>query len=189
MVETLKSTRIFMSAFTWFFLRTVPTSRNAKPACMASTRIAPMSIKNTSEPITDCILFSSSKEYAEYCGSSHVAPSRQRTCQRAAISVLKFASHRHPIGDARGADVAGMRQLADVVRGGFALARQVGGESDFLHPAFVEQCLETVDADLVRPDAIERRQSSHEHEVVAVVGAGLLDGGKIGRGLGPPQQR
>src|SRR4030065_131621 len=62
-VETLKSTRIFMSAFTWVFLRTETTSRNAMPACMASTRMAPMSKKNTSEPITDCMPFSSSEYF------------------------------------------------------------------------------------------------------------------------------
>ena len=39
MVETAKSTRIFTSALTWFFLRTVPSSRKAKPACIASTMI------------------------------------------------------------------------------------------------------------------------------------------------------
>src|SRR4030066_26823 len=181
-VETLKSTRIFMSAFTWFFLRTVPTSRNAKPACMASTRIAPMSIKNTSEPITDCMRFSSSNKFVVYSGSSHVTPPRQRTRQRAAISGLKFAPYGHPIGDARGADIAGMRQLADVVRSGFALDRQVGGENDFFHLPFVEQRLKTMDADLVRPDSIERRQPSHEHEIVSMVGTGLLDGRKMGRG-------
>src|SRR5665213_1761396 len=47
-VETEKSTRIFISAFTWFFLRTVPSSRNAKPACIASTITAPSSMKRTS---------------------------------------------------------------------------------------------------------------------------------------------
>src|SRR3569832_567452 len=42
---------IFTSAFTWFFLRTVPTSRKAKPACMASTITAPIRTKRTSPPL------------------------------------------------------------------------------------------------------------------------------------------
>src|SRR3989344_2700130 len=50
MVETAKSARIFTSAFTWFLWRTVPTSRKAKPECIAKTRIAPMRMKNTSAP-------------------------------------------------------------------------------------------------------------------------------------------
>ena len=47
-VDTAKSTRIFTSAFTWFFLRTVPSSRNAKPACIASTMIAPSRMNSVS---------------------------------------------------------------------------------------------------------------------------------------------
>ena len=50
-VETAKSTRIFISALTWFFLRTVPSSRNAKPACIASTMIAPSRMNRTSEDV------------------------------------------------------------------------------------------------------------------------------------------
>src|SRR3569623_1578219 len=42
---------LFTSAFTWFFLRTVPTSRKAKPACMASTITAPIRTKRTSPPL------------------------------------------------------------------------------------------------------------------------------------------
>src|SRR3990167_8355053 len=49
-VETAKSARILTSAFTWFFLRTVPSSRKAKPACIASTMIAPSSTNKTSLP-------------------------------------------------------------------------------------------------------------------------------------------
>ena len=30
---------ILTNALTWFFLRTVPTSKNAKPACIASTKM------------------------------------------------------------------------------------------------------------------------------------------------------
>src|SRR5512134_2467674 len=39
---------IFTSAFTWFFLRTVPSSRNAKPACIASTITAPRRMNSVS---------------------------------------------------------------------------------------------------------------------------------------------
>src|SRR5688572_22766810 len=41
---------IFTSALTWFLWRTVPTSRKAKPPCIAKTRIAPRSTKKTSSP-------------------------------------------------------------------------------------------------------------------------------------------
>src|SRR6186713_926185 len=51
MVDTEKSTRIFISAFTWFLRRTVPSSRNAKPACIARTRIAPSRMNRTSDDV------------------------------------------------------------------------------------------------------------------------------------------
>jgi hypothetical protein len=50
-VDIAKSTRIFTSALTWFFLRTVPSSRKAKPACMASTMIAPSRMNRTSAEV------------------------------------------------------------------------------------------------------------------------------------------
>src|SRR3972149_8292216 len=50
MVDMEKSVRILTSALTWFLKRTVPSSRKAKPECIASTRIAPSSTNSTSEP-------------------------------------------------------------------------------------------------------------------------------------------
>ncbi len=44
-----KSLRIFDKALTWFFCRTVPTSRKAKPACMANTMTAPIRMNNVLE--------------------------------------------------------------------------------------------------------------------------------------------
>ena len=51
MVETAKSTKILTKAFTWFFLRTVPNSRKAKPACIARTMMAPSKINKASLPV------------------------------------------------------------------------------------------------------------------------------------------
>jgi hypothetical protein len=50
MVDTAKSTRIFTNALTWFFLRTVPSSKKAKPACIASTMMAPSRMNKASVP-------------------------------------------------------------------------------------------------------------------------------------------
>src|SRR4030042_6188232 len=49
-VETEKSVRILTRALTWFFLRTVQSSRKANPACMASTMMPPSKTNNTSLP-------------------------------------------------------------------------------------------------------------------------------------------
>ncbi len=51
-VETAKSAMILESALTWFFRRTVPTSRKAKPACMASTMTAPAKMNMVLAPCT-----------------------------------------------------------------------------------------------------------------------------------------
>src|SRR5512144_1701225 len=50
-VETLKSTMIFTSALTWFLRRTVPSSRNANPPCIASTMTAPIRMNSVSLPV------------------------------------------------------------------------------------------------------------------------------------------
>src|SRR5262245_7034424 len=47
-VEMQKSVKILISALTWFLRRTVPTSRKAKPACIAVTITAPIIRKKTS---------------------------------------------------------------------------------------------------------------------------------------------
>jgi hypothetical protein len=51
MVDTAKSTMILTRAFTWFFLRTVPSSRKAKPACMARIMMAPSRTNRTSAEV------------------------------------------------------------------------------------------------------------------------------------------
>jgi hypothetical protein len=61
-VETEKSTRILTSALTWFFLRTVPSSRKAKPACMASTMMPPSRMNSASEPCFSASISSSLDE-------------------------------------------------------------------------------------------------------------------------------
>ena len=42
--------QIFINALTWFLRRTVPSSRNAKPACIARTRIAPSVAQRATSP-------------------------------------------------------------------------------------------------------------------------------------------
>src|SRR5215203_5622025 len=51
MVDTAKSTMILTRALTWFFARTVPSSRKANPPCIASTMIAPSRMNSASPPL------------------------------------------------------------------------------------------------------------------------------------------
>src|SRR3990172_2855702 len=72
-VDMEKSVRIFTSALTWFFERTVPSSRKAKPACIASTITAPIRMKSTS-----ALVFNDS-----------ISPSEQKIC----FTASKMHSH------------------------------------------------------------------------------------------------
>src|SRR5262245_13626360 len=84
MVETEKSTRILTSALTWFFLRTVPSSRNANPACMASTRIAPSRMNRASLLCLSCSIESPP------CGASRTVVVSRRTAVGAAHILCAF---------------------------------------------------------------------------------------------------
>ena len=68
------------------------------------------------------------------------------------------------------------RELREVVRGRLALDGRIGGDDEFLHLALREPVAEAVEPELARPDAVERRQPSLQHEIqaaVAVVGETL----------------
>src|SRR3982751_1891698 len=78
MVDTEKSTRIFIRALTWFLRRTVPSSRNAKPACIARTRIAPSRMNRTSDDVFRPSMFSSS--VFSYGEDSAPGPSGSARC-------------------------------------------------------------------------------------------------------------
>src|SRR3954468_23046453 len=82
--EMEKSLRIFTSALTWFFLRTVPSSRKAKPACMARTMIPPSRMNKASAPCLSASIGSSWVVNAlSWCGFplfSGTAPQRSKNC-------------------------------------------------------------------------------------------------------------
>ena len=74
---------IFTSALTWFFSRTVPTSRKAKPACMASTMMAPMRMKKTSLPAWKVARFSIVLPRCPRM-EQRIPPRKQFSCRRIA---------------------------------------------------------------------------------------------------------
>src|SRR5262245_40273692 len=111
----------------------------------------------------------------------------ERVRERAAVHVLELAAHRDAVRDARRADAAPRDQLADVVRGGIAFDGRVGREDHLLDLALFEQRLEAVEAELLRANAVERREVAHQHEVAAAIAAGLLDRDDVGRRLDDAQ--
>src|SRR5690606_12688743 len=113
--------------------------------------------------------------------SLHLAARSERMRQRAAVDVLQFAAQRHAVGQPAGPDRMLARDLRQGVGGGLALDGRIGGDDQFLHFALAEAVGEPVQADLARPDAIERTQPSLQHEVQAAVAGGLFDRQAVGR--------
>ena len=66
---------------------------------------------------------------------------------------------------------------------------RIGSQDYFAHPIGVEQGFKFACAELLGPDAVERREVSHEHEVMAAIASGLLDRHDVSRGLDHADQR
>ena len=114
-VETAKSTRILTSALTWFFVRTVPSSRNAKPACIASTMIAPSRMNSASPPAR----------------ASFMVVSSSRRCSRPVGRSGHFGIGRgRPFGVDRDVGEVGLGHLDDVQVGRVALGVDLDVDRD-----------------------------------------------------------
>ena len=107
-------------------------------------------------------------------------PSGERMCERSSIYVLQLAADRHTGRDTTGADAAVSGELADEVGGGLTLHSRIRRENDLFHRAFIQNDLELAHSELLRANAIERRQMSHQHEIPAAIAAGELDRNQVG---------
>ncbi len=72
--------------------------------------------------------------------------------------------------------------------GGLALVGEIRRQDHFAHLAVRGARLQPVEADLARPDAVERRKPPHQHEVHSRVRERLLDHGQIRGRLDYAQQ-
>src|SRR5579864_739145 len=99
--------------------------------------------------------------------------------QRAAIDVFELPSDRHAVSDTARAYSAPGRELAQVMRGGFALDGRVGGEDQLADAPFIENRLELAQSQLLGTDTIERREVPHQYEVAAAVAARGFDGDDV----------
>src|SRR5690606_5768979 len=92
----------------------------------------------------------------------------------ARIGELELAADRYAPRNATDLDTAGTQQFGDVVRSRFTFVGEVGGHDDLLDQAVAGAADQALEVQFARPDAVERRQASHQHIVEAVVGMGLL---------------
>ena len=104
-------------------------------------------------------------------------------CERGAVDVFKLAAQWHAVGDTRDFHTGAVQHVGEVVGRGLPFNGRIGRQ-DHLAYAFIDHPLvKGLQADLGRPDAIDRRQVSHQHEIDAVEAPALLDCQHIGRGF------
>src|SRR6185312_13573126 len=120
--------------------------------------------------------------------SNGLAPG-ERMRQRTAIDVLQLTADGHAVRDPAGTQSAASGELREEMRRGLSLDGRIGREDQLADRALLEKGLELANAELLRADAVERRQVTHQHEVTPAVTARLLDGDHIGRRLHDAQKR
>lgn len=91
------------------------------------------------------------------------------------VRMLQFAAQRNALREARKPDPVSTRQARDVMRRGFALDSRVGCHDHLFDRLGGESALELIQADILGPDPIERRQSAEQHEIAAIETGRLLD--------------
>jgi len=74
-----------------------------------------------------------------------------------------------------------IRHFAQIVGRGLPLDGGVGRDDQLLDPGPGQSILEQVEPQIIRPDTIQRRQLSEEHEIASAELGGLLDRQDIGR--------
>src|SRR5262245_21388648 len=80
-------------------------------------------------------------------------------------------------------------EVTQEVRRRLALDSGIGRENQLAHFALVENAFELANAQLLRPDAIQRRQMPHQYEVPSPETARLLHRHDIGRRLDHTYER
>ena len=112
-----------------------------------------------------------------------LAPPAQRARQRAAVDVLELAANGHAVRDAARPHAVLVRERRDEVCGRIAFHRHARRQDHLRESLLLETPLEQLETELARPNAVDRRQMSHQHEVASAVRARLLDREQVGRRL------
>ena len=112
--------------------------------------------------------------------SSNLAAPLERLVHRDLVGVFEVAAHGNAHRDAGHPDAKRLEQPRQVDGGGFALDIRVRRE-DHLGHAAPDARQQALDLQLVRPDALQRRQRTHQHVIHALEVARLLDGRHIRR--------
>ena len=104
------------------------------------------------------------------------------------VRVLQIAADGQAAGEASDADAA-TQAIGEKVRGCLARHVRVGREHDFLYPVSLDPAQQLVDAQMLRLDAVDRRQRAAEHVVQAAELVGAFERDQVGRMLDDADQR
>ena len=105
-------------------------------------------------------------------------PDRRR--ERALVEIIELAADRHAMRQARHFHLGIVQQIGDVMRGGLAVDRGIEREDHFLHRRIMRARHQRVDGEILRADAIERRQRAAEHVIARIHRIGALQRPEIG---------
>ena len=112
-----------------------------------------------------------------------------RRGERAVVEIVELAADRHAMGETRHLDRVGAEQLGDVMRGGLAVDRGIDGEHDLLDAALGDPRHQARQIEVVRPDAVERRQRAAEHVIAPARRVGALQRPEIADQFDDDQDR
>lgn len=87
------------------------------------------------------------------------------------------------MGDTAGFNAILHAKLSNIVGGRLSFDRGIGRQDQFVDLLRRQPLFETIQPDIIRPDTVQRRQVSHQHEVTSGKLPGLLNGVDVRRTL------
>ena len=91
-----------------------------------------------------------------FSAKSDFASSFHRLPHRQVVGILEIAADGNAGGNPRHAYAKRLEETREVDRRGLALDRRVGGKNDLLDAAVIDARQQTLDLQIIRPDAMKR---------------------------------
>src|SRR5688572_25616392 len=108
--------------------------------------------------------------------------------QGRAVDELELAAERYAVREPRRAHAGLARELRDVLRSRLPFNRRIRRDDQLAHLAFGEPRREDVEAELLRPEPVERREPAQQHEIAPAESGRLLERGLVDRRLDHAQR-
>src|SRR3954453_22550239 len=151
--------------------REMASPRPASPAAIARRASRNDSISSAMPSANSAVSASSARASPIDC-----SPPFEGSPQRDLVGVLEVATCRKSTRQTGQAQAHPGEHPGEVGRSGLPLEVRVGRQDDLRDGAVVEPAEQLLDAQLVRPDAFDRRDRTTEHVVAALELTGALDG-------------